>query len=72
MYALYDLGPGSLLTSSQPALSPTIPQQAQGMYQGGSFSAHHQPSLVKPPRARPVFDYEVSEVEERDTEMINC
>lgn len=48
-------------------LAPGTPQQPQGMYQGGSSA--HQPSLIESSRARPIFDYEVSEVEERDIEM---
>lgn len=38
------------------------------MYHGSSPS-HHQPVLTESPRARPIFDYEVSEVEEEDFEM---
>lgn len=74
MYALSDPGPGNSLTDSQPTLAPGNSQQAQGMYQenlGGSPSVHHQAALLEPVPARPVFEYEVSEVEERDAEMVD-
>ncbi|EMR86648.1 putative and nb-arc domain protein [Botrytis cinerea BcDW1] len=51
-----------------PTLAPGTPQQPQGMYHGSSSSLP-QPVLTESPRARPIFDYEVSEVEEEDFVM---
>jgi hypothetical protein len=42
-----------------------------GMSQGNFPGAHYPPARIEAARpTRPLFDYEVSEVEERDTEMV--
>ncbi|KAK6592453.1 LipA and NB-ARC domain-containing protein [Botrytis cinerea] len=58
----------ALEASPIPTLAPGTPQQPQGMYHGSSSSLP-QPVLTESPRARPIFDYEVSEVEEEDFVM---
>ncbi|PQE24937.1 and NB-ARC domain-containing protein [Rutstroemia sp. NJR-2017a WRK4] len=47
------------------------PPMTHGMSQGSFPGARHPPARIEAARpTRPLFDYEVSEVEERDTEMV--